>query len=93
MSYKTSYKTRVAWVEIAGKVFVEEDEILEHLAELCPQKVHRGVEDEDPEWIDGSSEEEKRQALREVASDKLDALFGVSDDPLKICHESIKVYE
>ncbi len=85
-----AWKVRTAWVEITGKVFVAEDEILDELRTIYPSKVRYDNDLED--WIDETSEAEKQVAFLRLAEQKARDLLGNTDDPLKLYTLKLEEY-
>lgn len=74
----TSY--RYAWVEITGKVFVDEDEMMEGLSKKFPDLCKWN--DEEAEWIDDTTTAQHREGFEELAQQKISDHFP-TDDPIK----------
>jgi hypothetical protein len=71
---------RSAWVEIAGKVFVEESEFKDALHEKYPEKC--SYSEEEDEWTENTTLEEEKALFESMAMEKLFDLFP-TDDPFK----------
>lgn len=69
-----------AWVEISGKVFVSDDELMQRLSEKFPDKCK--WDSEEAVWIDDTSAQEMADTFEEVAQEKISEVFP-TDEPIK----------
>lgn len=68
-----------AWATISGRVFVEEQELIDALCEKFPDRVMSG----DAEPLDMFLTSEQREVFQEVAKKKISDLFP-TDEPMKM---------
>jgi len=73
-------KSYSAWVTITGKVFVDEDEMMEVLQEKYPDLCVWN--EEEAEWVNDCTAEQERETFEEIARRKLSEHFP-TDEPLK----------
>lgn len=72
-----------AWIEISGKVFVTDDELMLKLQELYPDVVVYDDQD-DHEALDNFTAEQISTAFQDAAQDKISEAYCRTDEPVKV---------